>query len=191
MGKPERTKRQKRKFIAGLLSAVVPGSGHLYLGLIQKGISFILTILLVVEALLYFSATGIRINVPLLILLGLLIPVIYFYSLYDVLQATDRVNDRRRAMESEFRDWRKSMIFALILIGEGAALLLLHSRPLWLRHLIEQRGREGAALGLVLLGLILGAFQAAAMRRASAQFHAARAARAASEAEGREESHDS
>ncbi|OWR26459.1 hypothetical protein CDO73_25520 [Saccharibacillus sp. O23] len=173
MGKTDKTKnktkKQKRKLIACLLSAVVPGTGHIYLGLIQKGFSFVLTILLVIEALLYFSATGIKINVPLLILLGLMVPVIYFYSVYDVLQATDRVNERRKARENELYDWRKSVTFALILLGEGTLLLILHSRPFWFRQLIESYGREIAAAGLVLLGLAFAVVQAFSIRRAAAQ----------------------
>jgi len=124
---------------------------------------------LVIEALLYFSATGIKINVPLLILLGLLIPVIYFYSVYDVLQATDQVNARRRAKENVLYNWRKSMTFALILLGEGILLLILHSRPLWFRQLLETYGRELAAACLVFLGVGFAAAQAFALRRAAAQ----------------------
>ncbi|MEJ8306077.1 hypothetical protein [Saccharibacillus sacchari] len=159
--------RQKRTTIACILSAVIPGAGHLYLGLIQKGVSFMLSILLVIEALLYFSATGIKINVPLLILLGLTIPIIYFYNLYDVLQATDRVNERRRTIENEFRNWRKSMAFGLILVGEGAVLLILHSRPLWFRQLIELYGKETAAVALIALGLVFAVVQAFGVRKAA------------------------
>ncbi|WP_172196943.1 hypothetical protein [Saccharibacillus qingshengii] len=186
MAKKGKTKRQKRMAIACLLSAIVPGTGHLYLGLIQKGLSFMLTILLVIEALLYFSATGIQINVPLLILLGLTLPVIYFYSVYDVLQATDRVNERRRAVENEFYNWRKSMTFALILFGEGALLLILHSRPLWFRQLIEQYGREAAALALVLLGVVMAVLQGIRVRRASRPSREAAADRPQAAGERRE-----
>lgn len=173
MGKTNKIKNKKtkpkRKLIACLLTAVVPGTGHIYLGSIQKGLSFILTILLMIEALLYFSATGIKINVPLLILLGLMVPVIYFYSVYDVLQATDQVNAKRRARENAFYDWRKSMTFALILLGEGTLVSILHSRPLWFRQLIESYGREIAAAGLVLLGLSFAIAQVMSLRRAAAQ----------------------
>lgn len=169
MDKKRKTKRQKRIAIACLLSALVPGTGHLYLGLIQKGISFMLTILLVIEALLYFSSTGIQINVPLLVLLGLSVPVIYFYSVYDVLQATDRVNERHRAAERALHNWRTSMTFALLLLGEGALLLVLHSRPVWFRQLIEQYGRETAAVALVLTGIVFAAFQVAGLRQAVQQ----------------------
>ena len=157
--------RQKRTLIACVLSAILPGAGHLYLGLIQKGISFMLAILLVVEALLYFSATGIKINVPLLILLGLSIPVVYFYNLYDVLQATDRVNERRRNVENDFRNWRKSMRFALVLLGEGAILLLLHSRPIWFRQLLDLYAKETVAILLLLLGLTFAIVQTLGVRK--------------------------
>ncbi|GGO07604.1 hypothetical protein [Saccharibacillus kuerlensis] len=162
-------RKKKRKAIACLLSAVIPGTGHVYLGLIQKGISFMLIILLVAESLLYFSSTGMRINVPLLILLGLTIPIIYFYSVYDVLQETDQVNERRQVLDSEVYNWRKSMKFALVLIGEGTLLLLLHSRPSWFRQLIEQYGREVSAVGLILLGAVLAGIQAANVRKAALQ----------------------
>lgn len=90
---PPRPKRRprKRKFIAGLLAALIPGTGHLYFGLLRKGITFIFLILLDISALLYFSSIGMQINVPLLILLALIIPAIYFYNVYDVLQSADKI----------------------------------------------------------------------------------------------------
>lgn len=184
--KTGKTRRQKRTAIACLLSAIVPGAGHLYLGLIQKGVSFMLTILLVIEAMLYFSATGMKINVPLLILLGLTIPVVYFYNLYDVLQATDRVNERQREVRNEFRNWRKSMIFATVLLGEGALLLVFHSRPIWFRQLIELYGREAAAILLVVLGLILAVVQVVGVRKATKQAPVSQAERQTAAAERRE-----
>ncbi|NGZ77898.1 hypothetical protein [Saccharibacillus alkalitolerans] len=186
MGKTAKARRRKRKLVACLLSAIVPGTGHLYLGLIQKGISFMLTILLVIEAMLYFSSTGIKINVPLLILLALTIPIIYFYSVYDVLQATDRANERRGARQNEFYNWRKSMTFALILLGEGGLLLVFHSRPLWFRQLIEQYGREAAAFALFLLGIILAIAQALSVRRAARQSRAIPSSHPSAAAEGGE-----
>lgn len=88
--RPKR-RRRKRKFIAGLLAALIPGTGHLYFGLLRKGITFIFLILLDISALIYFSSIGMQINVPLLILLALIIPAIYFYNVYDVLQSADKI----------------------------------------------------------------------------------------------------
>ncbi|MED4959436.1 hypothetical protein P9747_32420, partial [Paenibacillus macerans] len=98
---PERTKsykprRRKRKAIACLLSALFPGLGHLYLRLFFRAIAFIYFVLIDASALIYFSSVRMAINVPLLVLLGLLIPAAYFYSIYDVLQSTDALNARMR-----------------------------------------------------------------------------------------------
>ena len=75
-----RTSAKRRKFYALLLAALIPGLGHLYLGMYRKGITFIMLLLLDISALLYFSSIGMQINVPLLVVLGLLIPVGYFYN---------------------------------------------------------------------------------------------------------------
>ncbi|BCG60995.1 DUF4097 family beta strand repeat-containing protein [Paenibacillus sp. URB8-2] len=168
---PPRTKRQpaKRKFIAGLLSAVIPGAGHLYLGLLRKGVSFLFLIVLDIAALLYFSSIGMQINVPLLILLALLIPVVYFYNVYDALQSADRivrlrkmpvsaelytdsVQPRRRRFISE-----PGISFGLLLLLGGITLFLFRQRPAWLRYFIEHHA--GAAVGILLIagGVIFAA----------------------------------
>ena len=55
-------------------------------------------LLLDISALLYFSSIGMQINVPLLVVLGLLIPVGYFYNVYDVLQAAEYIISRKDAV---------------------------------------------------------------------------------------------
>ena len=54
---------KKRKLYALLLAALIPGLGHLYLGMYRKGITFIM-LALDISALLYFSSIGMQINVP-------------------------------------------------------------------------------------------------------------------------------
>ncbi|WP_235950245.1 DUF4097 family beta strand repeat-containing protein [Paenibacillus apii] len=160
---PPRTKRQpaKRKFIAGLLSAVIPGAGHFYLGLLRKGISLLFVIALDIAALLYFSSIGMQINVPLLILLALFIPVVYFYNVYDALQSADRiVRLRKMAVPPEFYTQsvqarrRRSISepdisFGLLLLVGGILLFLFRQRPPWLRYFIEHHA--GAAMGILLI----------------------------------------
>ncbi|MFD2880781.1 hypothetical protein ACFTAO_40405 [Paenibacillus rhizoplanae] len=98
-----------------------------------------------IVALLYFSSIGMQINVPLLILLGLLIPVLYFYNVFDALQNADRIlrfpdehdpeeletiqsstSSRRRVRISE-----PGISFGLLLLIGGALLFLFpaKSRP--------------------------------------------------------------
>lgn len=169
---PPRPKRRprKRKFIAGLLAAVLPGTGHLYLGLLRKGISVIFLIVLDIVALLYFSSIGMQINVPLLILLGLLIPVLYFYNVFDALQTADRIlrfpedhdpeeletmsastTSRRRVRISE-----PGISFGLLLLIGGALLFLFQQKPPWLRGFIETSAGAAASVVLIGLGLLMG-----------------------------------
>ena len=169
---PPRPKRRprKRKFIAGLLAAVLPGTGHLYLGLLRKGISVIFLIVLDIVALLYFSSIGMQINVPLLILLGLLIPVLYFYNVFDALQTADRILrfpdehdpeelETMRAATASRRRVRISepgISFGLLLLIGGALLFLFQQRPPWLRVFIETSAGAAASVVLIGLGLLMG-----------------------------------
>ncbi|MFC3749864.1 DUF4097 family beta strand repeat-containing protein [Paenibacillus sp. GCM10012306] len=164
---PPRPKRRRRKlkFIAGLLAAIIPGSGHIYFGLLRKGISFIFAILLDISALIYFSSIGMQINVPLLILLGLLIPVLYFYNVYDVLQSADRilrfpveqdpglapVPSKRRTFVTE-----PGLSFGLMLLFGGALLFLFRQKPPWLQYFIEHYAEATIAIVLVGAGLLMG-----------------------------------
>jgi len=80
---------KKRKWAAGLLSALFPGIGHMYAGAMQRGLFFMLLLIGNIFGVVLVSIEGI---VPLIVLLAILIPVVYFYTLFDALQTTDRVN---------------------------------------------------------------------------------------------------
>lgn len=87
--------RRKRKWIAGLLAFLIPGIGHMYLGLMVKGIVLMLLVALDITAIVYVSIE-VK-NVLSIVLLSLLLPIIYFYNLFDAIQSTDAVNDRQTA----------------------------------------------------------------------------------------------
>ncbi|WP_256702289.1 DUF4097 family beta strand repeat-containing protein [Paenibacillus sp. P32E] len=161
----KRRPRRKRKFIAGLLAALIPGTGHIYFGLLRKGISFIFIILLDIAALLYFSSIGMQINVPLLILLALMIPVLYFYNVFDVLQSADRLlrlpgeldpelsplpetNRKRHRLVSE-----PGISFGLMLLLGGALLFLFRQKPSWLQYFIEHSAGVTIAALLTFCGI--------------------------------------
>lgn len=165
---PPRPKRRprKRKFIAGLLAALIPGSGHLYFGLLRKGITFMFIILLDISALLYFSSIGMQINVPLLILLALLLPAIYFYNMYDVLQSADRIlrfpEDRDIVTTATATPKRRTIVsepgisFGLLILCGGALLFLFKLKPVWLQFFIEHYTAVAISIILLCGGLFLG-----------------------------------
>lgn len=83
---------RRRKWVAGLLAFLFPGTGHMYLGLMVKGIVLMLLIALDITAIVYASdGNDNKLSV---VLLSLLLPIIYFYNLFDALQSTDAVNER-------------------------------------------------------------------------------------------------
>lgn len=169
--KPKKVRNKTHKFIAGLLSAIIPGLGHIYLRLYMRGLTFILLVLLDLSALLYFSSIGIQINVPLLILLALCIPVIYFYNVYDVLQSADWVMLRRRRAvtqgnmdkslggERSEREgmmvWERGISFGLLLIVGGSLMVLFFRKPRWFQDLIAMYGGYSFAILMIAGGLLL------------------------------------
>ena len=163
--------RKKRKLRALLLAALFPGMGHVYLGLYRKGVTFILLMMLDVSALLYFSSIVMQINVPLLILLLLLIPVAYFYNVYDVLQSAEIILSRRKREEAAqvsmdgreashrrpknpFRE-EGGLSFGLLLVFGGLLLILFHQKPPWLQTGFRDYGASITAVILMLLGIYL------------------------------------
>jgi hypothetical protein len=83
---------KRSKWLAGILAFLIPGIGHMYLGLMFKGIVLMLLVALDITAIVYVSIDGN--NVLSIVLLSLLLPIIYFYNLFDAIQSTDTVNER-------------------------------------------------------------------------------------------------
>ncbi|MNJ34089.1 hypothetical protein D3C77_287880 [compost metagenome] len=157
-------RRRKRKLIACLLSALFPGLGHMYLRMFLKGTTFMYFIILDISALIYFSSVRMGVNVPLLILLGLFVPVVYFYSLYDVMQSTDLIN-----ATSQFKriyttrigkrvfgtNTRKAITVGMMLILGGALVFMFREKPYWLQQYISNHGAMTVAIGLIVVALLL------------------------------------
>lgn len=161
-----RPRRRKRKFIACFLGAIFPGLGHLYLKMFAKGALLIYGVLLDASALIYFSSVRSGINVPFLILLGLMIPVIYFYSIYDVLQSTDVVNARVKRAQTEaeealpegrkeekgYSGIRRGIAAGGLLMAGGAVLFLFRQKPPWLEGFIQWSAGYAVSVALILAG---------------------------------------
>ncbi|WP_018754058.1 DUF4097 family beta strand repeat-containing protein [Paenibacillus sanguinis] len=140
-------RRRKRKAVACLLSALFPGLGHLYLRLFIRGLSMIYFVLIDVSAMIYFSSVRSVMNVPLLVLLGLLIPAVYFFSVYDVLQSTDAINARFRRDPDKNNEelggaregstYKQGIRASVLLISGGVVLFVIQQKPLWLEQIVQ------------------------------------------------------
>lgn len=161
--------RKKRKWAAGLLSFLFPGLGHFYAGAMQRGLFFMLLFVGAIVGVVFFAESGI---VPLIVLISIMIPVVFFYSLFDALQTTDRIN--RYGEDYSFPHppgafgnpydvpagsaYRRSISGSqagIALIAVGALLFLATNKPAWVETLIQGSGSFVGALILIGAGVYL------------------------------------
>ncbi|MCZ8517784.1 hypothetical protein O9H85_36955 [Paenibacillus filicis] len=165
---------RKSKWLAGLLSFLIPGTGQLYLGLMQRGLSMMLLMMLDIVAIVFFAVKGVS-NIPLIVLFSLFVPVIYFYNIFDALQQTDRVNGDaddfgyRSAFDPGGQDFPRSPGpsdrpigrlskgggFGYLLIGAGVLLFFIHGKPAWMDRVLEVLGSSVGAVVLIVIGVYM------------------------------------
>lgn len=87
--------RKRKRWLAGLLAFLLPGIGHMYLGLMVKGIVIMLLLAFNITGIVFVATEGH--NVLSVVLLSLMIPIIYFYNLFDAMQSAEIVNERLEA----------------------------------------------------------------------------------------------
>ncbi|MBO9598348.1 MAG: TM2 domain-containing protein [Cohnella sp.] len=92
-----RPPQRKSKWLAGLLSFLIPGVGHMYVGRMIKAIFIMLMIAGVITGIVQVAIFGD--SVLSIVLLSLLLPIIYFYSLFDAIQSADGVNEKLAVAE--------------------------------------------------------------------------------------------
>lgn len=159
---------RKSKLSAGILAFFIPGTGHFYLGLMQRGLFVMMLFILDITALAYMVNKNPMGDNPFVyqVLLGCLIPVIYFYNLFDALQSTDQVNAYRKAVQSGLvplapagsdslgRQVRGGTM-GMALIAIGLFLFLVSTKPVWLEDLFHMMGSYVGAVILIGAGLLL------------------------------------
>lgn len=158
---------RKSKLVAGILSFLIPGTGHFYLGLMQKGLVLMLLFILNIAAIPFtvINSHG-NAYIPFIVLLSCLIPVLYFYNLFDALQSTDRVNAYYRAVHlgqtppslpgaDPFGRLFKGHTLGILLIVIGFVLFLFSAKPAWLESLFDLVGSYAGAVILIGAGLLL------------------------------------
>ncbi|WP_284644280.1 hypothetical protein [Paenibacillus silviterrae] len=158
----------KNKWIAGLLSFLVPGTGQLYLGLMHRGMTIMVLLILNIFAIVAFATNGAT-NIPLIVLFSLFIPVIYFFNIFDALQQTDKVNglgygtgstDSLLTEDDHWSHKRHRRIhgkasFGYMLILVGIVLFLTSSKPDWMFRIFDLLGSSIGAIVLILIGVYM------------------------------------
>lgn len=166
---PHKQTSPKSKLVAGILAFLIPGTGHFYLGLMPKGlfimILFILNIAAIPYTVLNYSSHD-NAYIPFVVLLGCLIPVIYFYNLFDALQSTDQVNAYTRAAElgqvppnsygaQSFGKFASGSYFGILLIAVGLFIFVFSAKPAWIEQMFNMMGSYVGAVLLIGAGLLL------------------------------------
>lgn len=154
---------RKRKWVAGVLSFIIPGTGHFYLGLMQRGLFIMMLLILDIFIITSLSSRS-DTSVPMVTLFALFIPVIYFYNLFDALQSTDNVNRRNElgefgtelyTNEDPLQKLIKGTNLGVILVAAGVLFFLLSNKPRWFTGLFDLMGSYIGSVILVLAGLAM------------------------------------
>ncbi|MCL6451107.1 MAG: hypothetical protein K6T75_07450 [Acetobacteraceae bacterium] len=147
----ERKAEARKSAVLAFLCSLVPGGGHMYLGLMDRGLHFMV---------LFFGSLFLATLVggPFHELWSLVIaPVAWFYSFFEALRLTAAVNRGQavadRGLLAPGRGW--------VYVGAGLALagllallenldLLRGFRALWLRQVLLPAGLLGVGLWLLI-----------------------------------------
>ncbi|RED56715.1 DUF6677 family protein [Cohnella lupini] len=156
---------RRSKWTAGILAFLIPGIGHMYLGLMIKGIVLMLLVALDITAIVFASIEAE--NILSIVLLSLLLPIIYFYNLFDAIQNTDVVNERNAApnvnppgrggfpnvpsIQESFSRGAPPMGI-LVLAGAGIAILVMAGSN-WTNWLFNSFGSMLGAIVLIGAGI--------------------------------------
>ncbi|MFC5450039.1 DUF6677 family protein [Paenibacillus aestuarii] len=152
---------KKRKWVAGLLALLVPGTGHYYLGFMQRGLFFMMLIILDIFTITTLVTLDQPSKVPMVTLFALLIPVVYFYNIFDALQATDNVNRRLEfgeaagPMQDPLQQLFRGNNMGILLVIVGVLCFLLSSKPRWFAGIFEMLGSYIGSIVLIVAGFVM------------------------------------
>ena len=136
-----------RKIIAITLS-MIPGAGHMYLGLLKQGAQ-----LMTVFFLVMFITDWLNMS-----LLAFILPVLWFYSLFDAYHLLEEESDGLQPDESPLFDWFKShptwIGWGLIILG-GLVIVQRVVAPIMVT-LLSAETRNFVETAVVALILIAG-----------------------------------
>ncbi|MBB6731843.1 DUF6677 family protein [Cohnella zeiphila] len=162
---PEGGRAKKLKWLAVLLAFCFPGTGHMYLGMMSRGVVFMLLLAMDICGIVFFAQNGPQGSVLIIVMLSLLIPILYAYNVFDVLQKTDAVNERHAAGYPPAAGWNGQQpasggqqqvpIVGIILLAAGGLALFSTANTEWTRWLLHSSGSMTGAIVLLVIGAVV------------------------------------
>lgn len=108
-----RTISAKSPFLAFIFS-LVPGVGHMYLELMQRGLTIMITFFGAIAIAAGFNGPEVAI---------LVLPVLYFYSVFDALQLRRRINAGESVKDKPLYTWQQVEGWLSLRPGQTQTLL--------------------------------------------------------------------
>jgi len=140
---------------AQLLAFIFPGAGHLALGMPLKGLLLIACTLTDLIAMIRFGSAGGGKYALLIVYLGLTLPYLWFYSVFDALQQTAVLRDGRRGEASQQPTPAQYALQGGGIVAFGLLLLgLVRESSIWTPWL-NQAGIYAPGIGLIAIAVAL------------------------------------
>lgn len=133
-----------------MMLSIVPGLGHMYMGLLQRGITLLITFAASFGIVLF---TAVVLDAPIILILWLALPIIWIYGIFDAMSLLNRKQKGEDLVdqslfvyiEQHLASGKKSRGAAMVLsIFPGAGHLYIG---------LQQRGLQ--LMGLFLLGVFI------------------------------------
>ena len=124
VGTLEGTVRSDKSTMLAFLFSLVPGAGYMYLGLMHRGVQVMI---------LFFGTIFVAGMAHLDPILALVLPVVFFYNIFDTLQLVGRMRDGVPVEDKPFieslgdNNW--SNLLGYVLVGLGILALLNNFLP--------------------------------------------------------------
>lgn len=116
-----RIKQTLKRLLTVVLAFAMPGAGHIYTGQHPKGLLLISAFWLDITAIVRLADSDGGRHLLLIVYLGIMLPIIYFISVFDSLQSTEAEHSSPIAL---------NLIHGMLLFAAGGIMLILVKPPM-------------------------------------------------------------
>lgn len=149
-----------RRWAAVLSSCLVPGAGHFIIGRHARGLLLMAVAVLDVAMIVRLADAAGGKHLLLIVYLGMALPVLYFYGVFDILQTTGSnhadertAHTRDSGPNDDDSSYRQRVRNAIAIVAAGLLLTFLFVTPDKLRPALDAIGGFGAPILLLAIAV--------------------------------------